>query len=326
MNKKITLIMSDSKAYLHDETVRIYKEWGFSSSNVKTVEQWSPALVRNSVSLFGDVSMVHLDLSDKDKLKNFVALLTEKKTKDLFDNKEWFGAGLIISTIHAQGTKKVEDLVKKSGGDILKKAKPEEMRNLLMSRIHLNSVTKDFVESYIGENYSMLLSIVNQFEKISKEDQLAMTPDDLVVKLPIQPGAVPPWEFIDPMLEGNARKSIPLYERAMIGSHPLVAMLFARKKFHLMYRLKVLQKSGIWKSQDQAAAIGERNGPGIWITAKVAQNLDIQTVEYLAKLSLVTEANLKGHLNADPNLVFKNFIATSCLAIKYNKVMPLDIR
>ena len=52
--------MSDSEEYLRDETIRIYKEWGFSSSNVKSVEEWNPALVRGSLSLFGDVSMVHL--------------------------------------------------------------------------------------------------------------------------------------------------------------------------------------------------------------------------------------------------------------------------
>lgn len=323
---KLLFIMSDSEVFLRDEVLRISKEWGFSKSNVKTVEDWNPALVRNSVSLFGDVSMVHLDLADGNKLKNFVTLLDDKKNKELFTGENWYGAGLIVTSTHAKGTKKIETLVEKSGGKINKKAKPEEMKKMLLSRISLPRDLKEFLSSYVGDDYQILIGIANQLEKLDEKTQKEMTIEDLIVRLPGKPGSLPPWEFINPMLEGNAKEAVELYERAVEGSHVLVTMQLARKKLQMLHRLKILSKAGIWKSQEQAEVLGERNGPNVWITAKVAQKLDSSTTEYLAKLSLATEASLKGYSNADPQIIFKNFIATVCLAIKYNRTMPLQLR
>lgn len=318
--------MSDSEAYLRDETIRIYTEWGFKSSNVKSVEDWNPALVRGSVSLFGETSMIHLDLTDKAKLKKFADLTSDKNQKQLFEGANWFGPGLIITSTHAQGAKKIENLVKKSGGEVFKKAKPAEMKKILMNRVSLNNNTKQFLEAYVGEDYQILIGIVNQLEKLSKDEQLSMNVDELIVRLPSKPGSVPPWDFINPMLEGNAKEAVDLFERGVEGSHVLVTMQLSRTKLQLMYRLKLLQLAGIWKSDEQAKILGERNGPNIWITANTAKRVSVGTAEYLAKLALVTEADLKGHSNAEPHLIFTNFIAATCLAIKYDRVLPLSIR
>lgn len=326
MGKKLIFIMSDSEAYLRDEVLRISGEWGFNKSNVKTVEEWNPALVRGSVSLFGEVSMIHLDLSDSNKLKAFAGLIGVKKHEHLFEDENWFGSGLIITSTHARGAKKIENLVTKAGGSVQKKAKPEEMKKVLMKRVNLNKDTSDFLNAYVGDDFQIMIGIVNQIESLDKETQKNMSIDDLIVRLPSKPGSLPPWEFVNPMLEGNAKEAIDLYERAVEGSHVLVTMQLSRKKLQLLYRLKMLQLAGIWNSKEQAEALGERNGPNIWITAKVAQNISVETAEFLAKLALVTEADLKGHSSADPDVIFKNFIAMSCLAIKYNRVMPLKIR
>lgn len=325
MDKKIMFIMSDSEAYLRDEVLRISKDWNFTISNVKTVEEWDPTLARGAVSLFGDISMVHLDLSDKNKLKKFVDLISDKKNKSQFENENWFGHGLIITSIHAQGTKKIENLVTKTGGKVVKKAKPEEMKKKLLARIHISKDLKDFLNNYAGEDYQILISIVNQLENMDKKEQLSMTIDDLIVRLPSKPGAVLPWEFINYMLEGNANEAISLYQRSMEGSHVLVTMQLARKKLQMLYRLKLLDMSDIWNSKEQAAILGERNGPNIWNTAKVAKKISLPTAEYLAKLALETEANLKGYSSANSNLIFTNFIAMVCLSINYDKVFPLSI-
>lgn len=325
MNKKLTFIMSDSEAYLRDEVIRISGEWGFTKSNIKYVEEWNPALVRGALSLFGDVSMIHLDLNDKNKLKNFVDLIGDKSQAQLFEGEKWFGPGLIITSIHAQGTKKIENLIEKSKGIVVKKAKPSEMKNKLLSRVKLNKDAKEFLVNYVGEDYQILIPLINQLEKLTKEEQSALPIEELIVKLPSKPGSVLPWEFINPLLEGNANEAINLYKRCVEGSHVLVTMQLARKKLQMLYRLKLLQLSGIWDSKKQAEILGENNGPNIWITAGVAKNLSLNTAEYLAKLALETEANLKGYSNAKPDLIFTNFIAASCLAIKYNRVLPLNI-
>ena len=326
MSDKLVFIMSDSEAYLRDEAIRLYTSWGFTSSNVKQVEKWDPSLVRNSLSLFGDVSMVHLDLSDKARLKEFVEFISDKKEKHNFEGDNWFGPGLIITSIHAQGSKKVENLVTKSGGKVYKKAKPAEMRKVLLNRINLSKETRAFAETYVGEDYQMLISVINQLEKMSKERQLALTPEELIVSLPTKPGSVPPWDFVNPMLAGDAKKSIDLFERAMTGSHILVAMVLARKKLQMVYRLKVLQMDGVRNANEQAKILGENSSWAIRDASNTASKISLGTSQYLAKLALVTEADLKGHSSADPHLIFTNFIAAACLAIKHNADMPLEIR
>lgn len=325
MSKKLLFIMNDSEAFIHDEVVKTYKKWGFTPSTVRTVDTWNPALVRGAMSLFGDLSMVHLDLSDKNKLKGFVSLIRGKETKSMFEKENWFGPGLIITSTHAQGTKAIETLVKNSGGKVMKKEKPEVMKRKMLARMNLNDDTKAFIDSYAGEDYNMLISVANEIDKLNKEEQYQLTPEELAFRLPGKPGTVPPWEFINPMLEGNTDEAIQLFERSMTGSHVLVSMLLARKKLQLLYRLKCLQLAGIRNSKEQAQILGERNGPNIWITAKVAQRLDLKTTEFLALWALETEANLKGELNVDPILHFKVFIAATSLSIRYNQVMPLDI-
>lgn len=323
MAKKLIFIMSDSEAYLRDEVIRIYKEWGFSSSNVKTTEVWNPALVKNSVSLFGEVSIIHLDLSDKKNLKSFADLISKKDSKSDFENEGWYGPGLIITSTHAMGTKKIENLITKTKGKVIKKAKPAEMIKLLLNKTKLNQEAKDFLTMYAGNDYQILISLVNQIKLLDKEEQANLKTEDLLVRLPGKPGSVPPWEFINPMLEGDAKRAIDLYERAVDGSHILVVMTLSKNKLQLLYRLKMLQKAGVWKSDQQAQILGERNGPNIWITAKVAQQISMETAEYLSTLSFITEANLKGYLNANPDIIFKNYISAVCLSIKYDRVLPL---
>ena len=318
--------MSDSEAYLHDEVVRTYKDWGYISSNVKTIQEWRHSIVGSSVSLFGDVSMVHLDLSDANDLKKFVTLISDKVEAEKFKKEGWFGPGLIITSTVARGAKKIENLVTASNGVVAKKEKPEQMRKILLGRLRLNPSSKEFLEAYVGDDYEMLISITNQLESMSEDDQYGMTPERLIVRLPTKPGAVPPWEFVNPMLEGNAREAVSLFQRAIVSTHILVPMKIVRGKLQLLYRLKVLIDAGVWNSKEQAQILGESNGPNIWITAKAAKGISLETAEYVAKLSLVTEANLKGHSRADVNTLFENFIAAVCIAIKNDTPLPLEIR
>lgn len=326
MSKKLMFIMSDSEEYLRDEVIKRSKAWGFNSSNVKTIQKWNPAEVRSSISLFEETSIIHLELNDKKDLKSFADKISDKKEKKIFESEKWFGPALIITSIHAQGAKKIENLVKKSGGEVEKKIKPDKMIKVILSRLNINKELESFLTSYAGDDYQILIGIANQIEEMDKEKQNKLEIEDLITRLPSKPGSLPPWEFINPMLQGNANKAIELYERAVEGSFVLVTMILARKKLQLMYRLRILQSQGINDNNKQAKILGERGGPNIWITAKAAKKLSVETTEYLAKLSMVTEANLKGYLNVDSDIVFKNYIALACIAIKYNRPLPLKIK
>lgn len=322
--EKIIFIMDDSEAFLRNEVLRISSDWGFIKSNVKSTEVWNAAMGKKAVSLFGEKNITHLDLSDANKLKNFVSLMSDKNTKSMFEGK-WFGEGLIITSTIARGTKKIEDLVKSSKGEVIKKAKPKEIKKNILNRLSVSKDVSDFLDAYAGDDYQLIIGVVNQIEDMEEKRQKALSIEEVIVRLPGKPGSLPPWEFVNPMLEGNTKEAIELYERSVEGSHVLVTAKLAKSKLQLLYRLKMLQENGVSDSKSQAELLGERNGPNIWLTAKVAQKIDKSTAEFLAKLSVRMEADLKGHSNVKPDILFKNFIATVCLSIKYNRSLHLKL-
>lgn len=308
----LKFIMSDSDVYLRDQVFQFAKDLNIKT--IKDTETWNFALAKNT-SLFGEKHVIHLDLSDKNKLKAFAEILKEKREKDNFEKSNWFGDGLIITSTHATGTKKIEELVKKHDGQVIKKAKPADMTNMLLKELPINNQLKTFLKDYIGEDYQILVTISNQLKHYDETDLENLTLDELITKLPCKPGGVPPWNYVNHMVKGNAKKAVAEYERAAESSHPLVMMTFAKNKIQPLYRVKTLKAAGL-NSQEISSIIKEKN---IWHLEDPAKRISISTAEYLAKITIELETNLKGTSKADPNLLFKIYIAKVCLAIKNNK-------
>lgn len=308
-------ILNDSEAFLRNEVIKLSKEWGFASTEVKTIERFDYSIVNSPPSLFGIRSMTHLDLTKDADLKAFVKVIDNSKKNNYF-NDEWFGAGLIITATNARSSKKIENLVSKTGGTVVKKANAKDTSNELLGRLKLNNNTLQFIKEYAGENYDMLLSVVNEISKIDEAKQFDLTPDELIVRLPQQPGSIPPWEFVNEMLKGDCDKAIKLYRRTIITSHPLVPLVFARRNMELLYRISVLRSQGIWNSKDIAKALDMKNGPAIWNVDNVAKRININTAERLAILTSELDNNMKGGLAVDPELLFSNYIAHVCSLLR----------
>lgn len=319
--KKLTFIMNDSESFLRDKVLSVAEEWGFTPSDIRHTEVWNAAQASSPLSLFGTAKMTHLDLTDKKKLKAFVnAIDNSKKTGD-FNNENWFGVGLIITTLHAQGVKKIENLIKANGGTTIKKEKPDAMRKKLLDEVSLSKRTREQVEDYVGNDYEMLISPLNEIKKLDKTAQQELSFEDFVVMLPTRPGAIPPWEFVTPMLEGRINEAIDLYDRILSGSHVLQTMWHAKSKVDMMYRLKMLTVNGVKGTKKQAEVLGERDSPVLYYTGKPAQRLSAEVVEYIAALTYKVEEDIKGGLNVNSDLHFRSYIAKVAVAAKLNKIV-----
>lgn len=298
---KIVLIIDTSLAFLRDKTREIYADWGFKREDVKELTEWE--FIPKTPSLFGDIQMTHLDLSAANDLKNFAALISDKKTKESFvDN--WYGNGVIITAVNAKGTKKIEKLVLDSGGVIFKKEKSDTRKKEMFNKLALSNEVKIAVNSYVGEDYDLMISFTNEISKLSKEEQQALSVEAAFSFFPPIPGSVPPWDFMNALMNSNLPESISLFYRTIQHTHVLVCMLFLQKKMSLLYRVRLAMDDGYYDSKSIANAMNENNGPELWNVLKLAKKITSKDAERIALLTDNLESDLKGGSAVDSNSEF----------------------
>lgn len=299
---KVILIIDSSEAFLSTKVKEIYKSWGFTRETVTEKTQWQ--FVSSAPSLFGEVLMTHLDLTDKKNLKEFADFISERKNLEAFKG-DWYGNGVIITATSPQGTKKIEKLVISSGGTVLKKEKSEKRKSEMFAQLKLNNEVKEAVDSYVGEDYDLMLSFFNEVNELPADQQRSITVERAFSYFPPIPGSVPPWNYLNELLNGHTNEAISLFERTIINTHILVTLVFLTKKMSLLYRVKMAQVDGARSANEVSNSIGERNGPEIWSITKVAQRVTPENAERIAKIVVKLESDLKGGSGVDPNTSFK---------------------
>lgn len=238
---KLCLIIDPSEAFLRSKTQEIFNEWGFKRTNVKEITEWQ--FIPKAPSLFGDLLMTHLDLTGKGTLKTFADLISQRKMQEAFKD-DWYGNGVIITATTAQGTKKIEKLITDSGGFIVKKEKAGNRKKEMFSTLNLSQEVKSAVDSYVGEDYDLMLSFTNEVGKLTKEEQRKMTPELAFSYFPPVPGSVLPWDYLNALMNGKTSDSIDLFNRTLKNTHILVCLVFLTKKMQLMYRVKSAMNMG----------------------------------------------------------------------------------
>lgn len=302
----VILIIDPSEAYLRTKLKEIYTEWGFTTSDVKHMTEWSP--VPSGLTLFGERIMTHLDLSNGNDMKKFVGLLSDKATKKIFDG-DWIGNGVIITAKKAQGAKKIENLVTKAGGQVLKSAKSNVRKKELLSELKVKNEIKTTISEYVGEDYELLLSFYNEMIKLDPKEQKKMTLDDAFALFPPKPGSVPPWDYLNALFNGSTTESIATFERTLINTHYLVPLTFLTRKTALLYRVVLsLQDSGINTGKQISEAIGVPNNFELTNTLKVAKRINPKSAELIAQFATELESKLKGGSVIAPEILFKETI------------------
>lgn len=301
-NNKVCLIIDPSEAFLRSKTQEIFTEWGFKRTNVKELNEWQ--FIPKAPSLFGDLLMTHLDLTGKGTLKAFADLISQRKMQESFKNDEWYGNGVIITATTAQGTKKIEKLVSDSGGFIIKKEKSGNRKREMFSTLNLSSEVKTAIDSYVGEDYDLMLSFTNEVGKLSKDEQRKMTPEMAFSYIPPTPGSVLPWDYINALMNGNTNESIQLFNRTLNNTHILVCLVFLTKKMQLMYRVKSAMILGFNSDKQIAEAIGEKASWELSSVVRVARRISIDKVEQIALITNKLESDIKGGSQVDPTSLF----------------------
>lgn len=298
---KICLIIDPSDAYLRTKTQDIYEEWGFTRSTVKQMTEWK--FIPKNPSLFGELIMTHLDLTNKNDLKLFVESISQRKTLEAFTG-EWYGNGTIITASKAVGTKKIEKLVTESGGVIYKNEKSDKRKKELFDELSITNEVRTAVNFHVGEDYELMLSFTNEVGKLTPEEQKAITVQDSLKYFPPVPGSVPPWDYLNALMNGNTQESLELFRRTILNTHVLVALVFLNKKMTMLYRVKMAQEQGLY-GNSIAAAIGESSSWELKSVTNVANRTTVNGAEHIAKIVAQLESDIKGGSAVDPNVLFE---------------------
>lgn len=301
MPNKLYLIIDPSDAFLRSKTQDIYTEWGFKRANVKELTEWQ--FIPTAPSMFGDRMMTHLDLTGKGDMKKFVDFFTDRKFMKNFEDK-WWGNGTIITATTAQGAKKIENLVNKAGGVVIKKEKSNVRKRELLSSLSLRVDVKNAVTEFVGEDYDLMLSFVNEVSKLDKNEQKALTIEQAFSYFPPTPGSVLPWEYLNALIDGDTGKSVELFTRTVINTHVLVCLVFITKKMQLLYRVRVSMEDGLKTDKQIAAATGEKAGWELSNMVRLAKRVSLKNAERIAFLTNKLESDIKGGSQVNPNTLF----------------------
>lgn len=318
MTNKLAFIVDDSQQYLVNKVQEIMNSWGFKNSEYKTILEWRPGIANVNL-LFGKTKAIHLDLSDGNNLNKFIDFI-KKDEKDLktLNKDNWFGVGLIITTTKAKGTKKIESLISNNNGIFIKKRKPEEVKNELLSELKINNNLKIFLSDYVGTDYDLLLNCSKSIKKIPSDEIKNLTIDDLMLFLPIKKGSVPPWEFVTPMIQYNTTLTLDKLKRILENSHSLLVMVFLKRKIEELYHEKVLYVSGMTKINDRASFL-KASSWALKYNSNVINNTSLDVLENLVVLVNNSESKLKGEADVgDARLFLEALITKIIISLKYN--------
>lgn len=299
MALRLALVVDKSDAFLSFQKERILNEWDVDNSGLKKISKLSEA---GGVTLFGDnlTSLFRLETPEEVK-----ALITD--LEKVTDAEHAIGSGLLLLTaVDRRTTKKLETLVVKLGGAVhaVKDSKDKQTNSAkLLEELRLNREAREFLLTYVGEDYSTLIPLVSTISALTPEQQHAVTVEDLYIRLPQAPGSVAPWALEKPLFAGNYNETIDIFRRVSKHSHFLVVLAVLRNKIQLAYRVAALQElQGPLTSAALAERLGVADNYPLKLAMGYAKKYGLRKLQRVAEDMAQTEAKVKGGSGADPTV------------------------
>lgn len=292
---KLALIIDKSEAFISFHKSQLFEEWRLEAKDFKHGSRIGDI---GGTNLFGENAANLIRLDTKEDVQSFTKDLEKKTSID-----DLIGLGLIITTtVPRQSTKKIEKLVKDFGGQVLisKGEKNETPVEAIVSQINLNKSAKNFLLSYAGDDYELVIPIVRTLSKLSSKQQGMVSEQDIFTRLPQPPGSLPPWEVDKALSRGNLSKTIENFRRVSEHSSFLVVLAVLNNKFRLMYKISALLASDPRMSAEKLSQIlGVPNNYPLKLAIQGAKKYKMRKLQSVVEILTETEKNCKGGLNAD---------------------------
>lgn len=294
-NLKLALVIDKSKSYTDFQKERILKDWNILPSELKKVSGLSEV---GGSTLFGKAPTALLVISDADEVKSIVKTFEEIQAASSIHSV--VGEGLIIMTSVARtSTKKLETIIAALGGEVVI-AKPGAKDGMTTGEKLINDLgftreVKNYLLAYVGDDYEALIPIARSLSDIPKDQHKRITIEDIYIRLPKAPGAVPPWEIEKPLFADNISKTIEVFRRIHQNSDLLVVLFVLKNKMTLAYRAgAMIEANPRISSADVADALGVTDNYPLKLAMGQHKRYGLEKLEKIAQLLADTERKVKG--------------------------------
>lgn len=298
MPKKLVFIADKSESYINFQKKLILDEWKVSNQDIKIIESLSSA---GGMTLFGNSDVSLFDVKTSEQLAQLVTDFQKFLKDETIDSK--VGVGLIITTmIPRTSTKKIEKFIKDYGGEVLVTASNEKdsLSSKIIGSLNLNKETKDFVISYVGDDYESCISLARSIREIPKEHQSKITSEDIYLRMPQSEGGVPPWELEPFIFKGDYTGVIKTFRRISQNSHFLVPIAFLKNKFNLMYKVaSILEFNSAAGTEYLSKKLGVPNNYPLRLALQNAKKIGLNNIKKSFEEIVRTETKVKGYSAAD---------------------------
>lgn len=291
----LALILDSSESYINFQKQELLKKWNLKSSDVVTIERLAEA---GGVTLFGDSPCSLISPKDSEDARQLVSDLNEQGVP--------VGGLIIVTDLPGNTTKKLRDTVTGLGGEIFAltpeaKKDKSKVSSSLLKDLNLNSQVKDFLIGYIGDDYESLLGLVRTLGDLTPEQQFRVTEEDVFIRLPQPPGAVPPWKIEQPLLRGNLTEVVDIYRRSAESSSPLVILAILNNKFRLSYRVAaILADNPRIAAPLLAKALSVPNNYPLKLAMESARKHGRDKLQQVVDVLATVEADMKGNSAVNP--------------------------
>lgn len=305
--EKLALVINESLSYLDKEVERVIEEFSFKRSDMNISTEFKD-IPKNG--MFGSPFLV-LDLTEKNDLKRFVELID--KNKKIFKNHFW-GNGLIIKTIHNQGTSKIQKLVEKNNGIIISKQKPNEVINDFLKKYTLRKTVENFLKDFVREETEILLSLEQSLKELSTSQLKELSEQDILNFLPHKQGSIPPWDFVERLFDSSIEKTLETFDRTYEHYYPLVLLTILKNKMNLFYHYSILQTLSI--SNSEKSKILKVNPYSFQTFSKLKKKPSIESIIKICYLVYSAEEDFKSGLKFAQKEYFENLLIRIKLLLK----------
>ena len=315
---RLVLLLDKSEPWLNYTRKQVLSSWGVDSDDDVTVAE--NLSVVGTPDLFGDIPICTMSLTEVEQVKSLVSDLEAlAKDSSLVDR---MSAGLVIMcSVNRNSTKKLESLVSCSGGRVVTTKKTSKDRSpaalRMLKSLSIPSDVKSFLVDYAGDDYSLIIPLIEELVSVSPRQQRLVTLDKIELRLAKSAGSLTPWQIEKPLLkDNNPDETIKVFRRIIKHSHPLLVLRVLKNKMHLAYHVSALMSSGITDLQEIADCLGVSNNYPLRLAHDFANEFGISQCQWILEQVVNTESKAMGASSADPVVHTEMMLARVCSRMK----------
>lgn len=257
-----------------------------------------------------------MSLTEVEQVKSLVSDLDAiVKDGSLADR---MSAGLVIMcSVNRNSTKKLESLVTRNGGRVTttketsKDRSPAALR--MLKSLSIPSDVKSFLVDYAGDDYSLIIPLIEELGSVSPRQQRLVTLDKIELRLAKSAGSLTPWQIEKPLLKDNdPDETIKVFRRIVKHSHPLLVLRVLKNKMHLAYRVSALIDSGITDLGQIADCLGVANNYPLRLAHDFAKEFGMSQCQWILEQVVDAESKALGASSADPVIHTEMTLARVC--------------